>query len=139
MLDQTEVLRMIPVICMTLTQLIVFAVIVGVLQSSSIIFVSVGIFVGSLLCFCLLGRSTSHWPRRQDVWSVARWTCIWIWTASVIGYGFYFFSFPDAFSFSAQQLWFIAPMISLAPAIISLILTMCAGDSALFILGREDR
>ena len=137
MLDQTEFCRMIPVICMTLTQFIVFAMIVGVLQSSSIIFVAAGIFAGSLLCFCLLGRKFPHWPRRQDVWSVARWTGMWVWMGAIIGYSIYFFSHPESFSFSSHQLWFIAPLISLAPTIISVVLTMCAGDTALFILDKE--
>ena len=123
---------------MTLTQLIVFAVIVGAFQSSSIIFVATGIFVGSLGCFCLLGRQRSTWPRRQDIWSVSRWTSVCVWIGSIIGYSVYFFSHPESFSFSPYQLWFLAPLISLAPEIISVVLTMCAGDTAMFILGTEE-
>lgn len=130
---------MIPVICMTLTQFIIFAVIVGVFQSRSIILVATGIFVGSLGCFCLLGRQRSQWLCRQDVWSVSRWTSVWVWGGSIAGYSVYFFSYPESFSFSSHQLWFIAPLISLAPAIISIVLTMCAGDTALFILDKEER
>jgi len=138
MLEKIEDLSMIPVIVMTLTQVVVFFVIVGILHSSSIIFLAFSIFVGSLACFCVLGRKKSDWPCRQDVWSVARWTCMWIWIGSIVGYSLYFFSYPQSFSFSSGQLWFIAPLISFAPALMSIILTMCAGDTALFILQEDE-
>ena len=129
---------MAPVICMTATQMLVFFAIFGLLGSNSVLFVAICIFIGSLVCFCILGHQSKMSFGRRDIWVVARWTCLWVWFGSILGYSFYFRAYPHEFSFSASQLWFIAPLISLAPALMSIILTMCAGDTALFILGKED-
>jgi len=128
---------MVPVLYMTLTQIVVFSVVIGVLQSSSIILLAACIFIGSLVCFCLMGRSGKV-PCRQDVWFISRWTCAGVWLGSVIGYSLSFFLSPQSFSFSVNQLWFIAPLISFAPALMSVTLTMCAGDTALFIFEKEE-
>ena len=126
------------VLYMTATQIIVFWIMFALLQSSSIILLALCLFVGSFGCFCLLGRQLRKPLCRQDVWSIARWTCVWVWLGSITGYSVYFFSNPQSFSFTARQLWFVAPLISFAPALMSIILTMCAGDTALFILEKEE-
>ncbi|MAA78002.1 MAG: hypothetical protein CL916_01985 [Deltaproteobacteria bacterium] len=129
---------MVPVTYMTVTQVVVFLVVIVFLQSSSIIFLASCLFISSVTCFCLMGYRSETWFCRQDVWFVARWTCVWVWLGSVIGYSLYFFANQKSFSFSIEQLWFIAPLISFAPALMSVILTMCAGDTALFILEKEE-
>ena len=129
---------MYPLFCMMLTQLTIFGVVLGILKSSSILLLSICIFSGALSCFCIMGSQTSNWPRRTDVWFVSRWTFALIWFVSLIGYIVYFFAYPDSFSFSSSQLWFIAPCISFAPAFLSVVLTMCAGDTALLILEKEE-
>ena len=127
-----------PVLYMILTQIAVFSVVIGVLQSSSIILLAACLFIGSLACFCWMGRRSGKVPCRQDVWFISRWTCVGVWLGSVIGYSLSFFLSPQSFSFSINQLWFVAPLISFAPALMSVILTMCAGDTALFIFEKEE-
>lgn len=127
-----------PLLCMMLTQFVIFGIVLGVLHSSSIVLLSVSIFVGAFVCFCVLGGRLHNWPRRKDVWFVSRWMFVFSWFASLIAYCSYFFIYPQSFSFSSSQLWFIAPCISFAPAIVSVILTMCAGDAALMMLGHEE-
>ena len=139
MLDAQRGVQMIPVIYMTLVQIVIFGVVVGIVRSSSIIFLSGCIFIGSLTCFMFLGRFSGEFPSRKTVWFTARWTCVMIWFGSLVGYSLYYFTFPQSFSFSKGQLFFIAPLISFAPALMSIILTMCAGDTALFIHQKDER
>ena len=135
---QTSRSIMFPLLCMASSHVIVYLLVLGLLKSSSILLLSIALFVGSLGCFGFLSRSRSQWPVRNDIWFVARWMFVFIWFFSLIGYSLFFFAYPQNFAFPSSKLWFVAPIISVAPAIMSTVLTMCAGDTMIFILKEED-
>jgi hypothetical protein len=124
---------------MTIAQIAVVCSIVYLFDSMNVIAHAVGIFIVSIFCFCILGKDEKYWPLRQDIWAMARSLFVVMWFAGVVGYCGWYFSSPHLFDFSSTRLCIIAPLVSLAPAFLSLILTLCAGDTALLILGREEK
>ena len=85
------------------------------------------------------GKQTIDWPYRADVLRLAAQTFGIMWVVSTCAYCVWFFQYPEKFAFSAPKLMVIAPCVSLAPALMGLFLTLCAGDTVLFILDRDSQ
>ena|GEM_PF-3906792 len=126
-----------PSLCMILSQVGAIFLVSWILGSVGIISTTISMFVSAVLCFCGLGYSRTDWPVRTDILRLSRNMFVSMWVLGVLMYTICFFIFPEAFDFETEKLWLIAPFVGLAPGFISLIMTLCAGDTALLILGRE--
>ena len=124
---------------MSLCQIFVISCVILFFESMSLLAHATGIFVVSVACFCFLGRDSDSWPHRTDIWALSRKIFGVMWLVSGVGYCVWFLHSPHLFDFSFSRLFVIAPLVALAPAFLSLILTLCAGDTALLILGREEK
>ena len=123
---------------MTISQFFSILLISWFFGSFGIVSTAITLFVSAVICFCILGHRTKDWPLRQDVWKMSRQVFGSMWLLGTISYVACFFIFPESFALTQDQLWLIAPFIGLGCGLLSLILTLCAGDTALLILGREE-
>lgn len=103
----------------------------------NIVFVAVVFFLVTLGVLLLFGKKNPLWPYRKDVLRLSWQTFGIMWVVATLAYCIWFFQFPQKFAFSASKLVVIAPSVSLAPAFMGLFLTLCAGDTVLFLLGRD--
>ncbi len=98
----------------------------------------VGIFFGSICGFCVLGSRRERWPQRKDIQKITLKSSGLMWLTGTAAYVLLFFLQPDSFAFSGATIFYIGPLVGLAPAMATLILCMCAGDTAATILGSYD-
>ena len=94
------------------------------------------LFVASVAVFFF--GSEEGWPLRKDVLWLSPRLSLMMWLLSTGVYVGFFFGYPQQFSFPVSKLFFLAPSVALGPALLTLITTLCAGDTALLLLGRED-
>ena len=97
-----------------------------------------GIFFGAVCGFCFLGSRRERWPQRRDIQRITLGSAGLMWLSGSLGYMILFFFQPGEFQFSGLMILYIGPLVGLAPALATLILCMCAGDTAATILGSYD-
>ena len=61
-----------------------------------------------------------------------------VWLIAAILYGLAYMQWTEYFDFSLKTLFLIAPIIAMAPGVAVLILTFCAGDTALMLFGSPE-
>ena len=100
------------------------------------IFLPLGmLFLVTLATFYLGAKE--DWPVRSHVLALVPKLAFLMWLFSLFAYVGCFLWNPSAFDFSISMLPLLAPIVSLAPALATVILTLCAGDTSLLMLGRS--
>ena len=91
---------------------------------------ALALFVGGYLGF---RRLDSHFGMRLDHSLIRRASVVsgvGMWCVSILLYSYMVFQAPSDFGFELHQLWIFSPIVSFAPGIGALVMTLCSGELA---------
>ena len=95
-------------------------------------------FVITMMGLYALGKKKNVILTREHILRLSKWIFFVMWVMGLCGYCCWYASNPQIFGFSTSKLILIAPTIAFAPACMSAVLTLCAGDTVLPILQKND-
>lgn len=125
----------VPVIALQLLSALALAALELLLTGGvGLIWPLLGLFVGAIVGFLLVGQRREAWPQRTDIQQISLRSALAHWFISTAAYMSAYAVWPESFSFSVGALIGLAPVVGALPGMAALILTMCAGDTAATIL-----